>query len=322
MLKLYSDYPSVKLSNKQLEAKVIFEKKLFLGEYKYHKSQCLCGEEGAIRIANVDRYGLPWPQVICNKCGLVRSLYFLDEKSTVDFYSTLYRSFYLGESSPTEDFFLNQVARGEILYNIFNKTVPEHEGLSLLEVGCGAGGILKKFQDNKMQVTGYDFDENYLRFGRHKGLELYYFHDFIKLNVKKFDIILLSHVLEHFGSPVVEISKLSELLKPKGYFICEVPGLLNIHKAYHQPQMYFQNAHTYSFSASHMEHVFNNNGFKSLYLDEKVIGIFQKDTLGIRPSSIKKSFFTNYTYLIVVSVLWRLRLNPFYIYSKIREKLV
>lgn len=321
MINLYSDKPSVKLSNKQLEAKAIFEKKLASGEYKFTFSKCLCGETKNTRIANVDRYGLPWPQVICNSCGMVRSLYFLDRLSAIDFYSSLYRTFYLGESVPTESFFVDQVKRGEILFDIFSQIVPNHNQFRLLEVGCGAGGILEVFQNNRIKVVGYDFDKNYIELGKKKGLELYLFDDFEKLNLKQFDVILLSHVLEHFDSPFAEIEKLSHWLKPEGYIVCEVPGLLSIHKTYREPQMYFQNAHTYNFSASHLETLFDRAGFNTLYVDEKIIGIFQKK---IYPSKevvqMKNHFFKNYIYLVFTSFLWNLGLNPYDIYSRIKTK--
>ncbi len=52
-------------------------------------NHCLCGNnntEKDIIISEKDRYGIPAQQLICSKCGLIRSQKKFDDQSNIKFY--------------------------------------------------------------------------------------------------------------------------------------------------------------------------------------------------------------------------------------------
>ena len=73
--------------------------------------------------------------------------------------------------------------------------------------------ILKK---KGFDVTGIDYDENHLKYGRTKKLNLI---NKEKINIqKKFDFVIISHVLEHMKNPNFEIEKIKNQFSKKQYF--------------------------------------------------------------------------------------------------------
>jgi SAM-dependent methyltransferase len=94
-------------------------------------------------------------------------------------------------------------------------------------------------------VTGYDFDQDYLDAGRARGLDLRTGDiDTAVEGGERYDLVILSHVVEHFVDPVCDLRRISDLLEPDGILYVEVPTLFTVDG---QLLRYWQAAHTYSF---------------------------------------------------------------------------
>lgn len=79
-----------------------FKKAIKIKELKFVENRCLCHNEhpeNDIVISEKDRYGFAIPQVLCSKCGLIRSKIVLDEPSNRLFYEKYYRGIYLASTS-------------------------------------------------------------------------------------------------------------------------------------------------------------------------------------------------------------------------------
>lgn len=101
-----------------------------------------------------------------------------------------------------------KVKEEKTVLNLIKKYISPNEICSVAEVGCGAGGCLLpfKFKEVGMMVSGYDYDYDYLEYGKSMGLSLYY-GDFYQLSEDNhFDLIILNHVFEYFLDPITEIS--------------------------------------------------------------------------------------------------------------------
>lgn len=98
---------------------------------------------------------------------------------------------------------------------------------TILEIGCGNGNNLVKFRDAGFVVTGIEPDDS-ARSVAKKTTDAIYKGTAENLpeDVKhtKFDIILMSHVLEHCRDVNLALSNVSSLLKEKGLLILEVPN--------------------------------------------------------------------------------------------------
>lgn len=280
----------IKLNELQKKSIIIFKSKIEKGEYRYILNNCLCGnldEYLDTVLSEKDRYGIENDIVLCGKCGLVRSNKILDEKSTAEFYKNEYRDIYVGEKVASHDFFYSQIRRGDILCKFVSKHIDINKINSVFEVGCGAGGILFPFFKLKKTVSGCDFGEEYLKFGTGKGLDLYQGElNYNKTPKGSVDLVILSHVLEHFNNPVQTLLDIVEIVKPCGYILVEVPGIYNINKTYFNPLLYFQNAHVYYFCHYYLKFIFEYIGLEVVYGDEKCVFVLKKTSNWVRSSGL------------------------------------
>lgn len=267
----------------QLQARHRVLEKIKSGAYSFEKVRCvLCHEKSDFQLlSEKDRYGLNNTVVICRKCGLVQTNPRLNSNSLNLFYRDDYRALYDGKEQASDVFFRQQYYRGGLLYSYFSSNVKFTDSRKpfILEVGCGAGGILKVFKENGYKVKGIDLGPEYLKYGiEHHQLDLIEgtLKD-LKLEQQP-DLILYSNVLEHMTDPVEELQSALKILKPDGYLIIEVPGIKNIHMAYRADfMMYLQNAHTYHFSFYSLKAILLRAGFKIIIGDEYVRVIAQPE---------------------------------------------
>lgn len=267
-----------------------FIKKVDSKEYKFVDNPCLCGNTDKTLetlIAEKDRFGIPCDNVLCKSCGLIRLKERLDDSSTAEFYKNEYRDIYVGQELASDSFFDGQKSRGETFYNLFKQFVNPKEITTVFEIGCGAGGILYPFYENGKKVSGCDFGEKYLKFGQSKGLDLYQGEiDTNKTPKKSQDLVILSHVMEHFNDPIKTMNEIIEIIADEKYLLVEVPGIFDIKKTYFNPILYFQNAHVHNYYYYYLKVFFETLGLKVVYGNERCTFILQKPTNW----TIKKNF--------------------------------
>jgi SAM-dependent methyltransferase len=242
------------------------------------ENHCLCNnehKENDIIVSKKDRYGLPIPQIICSKCGLIRSGVVFNEQSNNLFYEKYYRKVYTAHV-PNNLFFQDQVMMGNFILELLEQHSLVGDIKDVVEIGCGAGGILLPFQKKEKNISGYDFDNNYLNYGRQKGLNLYYGDFYKQAADSSCDLIIMNHVFEHLLSPLQEMQKLLPKLRTSKYLYIQVPGVFCISEIYPDPLTYFQNAHVYNFYEQYLRILFERYGLKVIYGDERCTFICQK----------------------------------------------
>ena len=89
------------------------------------------------------------------------------------------------------------------------------------------------------------------------------------------NLVILSHVVEHFFNVGKEIDGIQDLLLPGGYLYIELPGVFNL-----QPYSYdflksLQNAHNYYFTLETLEQVLSFYGWKLEQGDETIRSVFR-----------------------------------------------
>ncbi|MFY9244135.1 MAG: class I SAM-dependent methyltransferase, partial [Polaribacter sp.] len=97
---------------------------------------------------------------------------------------------------------------------------------TLLDYGCANGDFLTVARSMGWSVKGVDFDPIAVELARGKGLDV----DLIEAGELQmgeglYDVITLSHVLEHVHDPLELISDLFRLLKPGGVLWLETPNI-------------------------------------------------------------------------------------------------
>jgi 2-polyprenyl-3-methyl-5-hydroxy-6-metoxy-1,4-benzoquinol methylase len=95
----------------------------------------------------------------------------------------------------------------------------------MLDVGCGNGSVLKLAQELGWNAEGVDFDAQAVDAARRKGLSVrtgslsgqHY-------SEESFDLVLMSHVLEHVHDPLDTLGEIKRVLRTGGTLVVTTPN--------------------------------------------------------------------------------------------------
>tara|TARA_Y100000310_G_C20567540_1_gene756293 strand:- start:67 stop:1119 length:1053 start_codon:yes stop_codon:yes gene_type:complete len=271
--------PIISLNKIQLETKKKIEKKIEDGYYSFKAVNCIvCDSRDFELLSEKDRFGLFMSVVICKKCGLVQTNPRMTESNYLEFYEQEYRRLYSSHET-INSFFKGQLGQGKIIYDFIKNATKHHiTGKFVLEIGAGAGGILKFFEEKGNTVLGFDLDEEFLNFGKSKNVNLKKgsLENLSEISQNP-DIVIYSHTIEHINDPVKELKTLRKFLNKNSLLFIEVPGILNIHRApYGDFLKYLQNAHLYHFCLNSLHNVLRKSGFSLIVGTEGISAICMK----------------------------------------------
>lgn len=103
--------------------------------------------------------------------------------------------------------------------------LPWHGGGRLLDVGCGVGTALWRLRAFGWRVRGVELDDGAATIGRQHGLDITTGTLFdAALPAASFDVVRLSHVLEHVPSPLTTLREIHRVLVPGGCLVLAVPN--------------------------------------------------------------------------------------------------
>lgn len=148
--------------------------------------------------------------------------------------------------------------------------LPENKNASILDIGCGFGQMLKSLKDNGyLNLHGVDINAKAVALCRSNGLEVEKIGNlssFSRSHRKKYDFIIMSHVIEHLPKSEI-ISHLSiirgKLLKPDGKFLAIVPNAQSNTGAY---WAYEDFTHSTIFTTGSLIYVLKESGFDEVKL--------------------------------------------------------
>lgn len=98
---------------------------------------------------------------------------------------------------------------------------------TICDIGCGNGYLLLECQQFGHSVRGIEPDPKARSVAQSRGLEVEKgtAEDLPKqLSKESFDVVIMSHVLEHCLAPILALANVKSLLKPGGFLVCEVPN--------------------------------------------------------------------------------------------------
>ena len=252
------------------------------GEYKHIVNPCLCGNKSENQdsvISQKDMWGVTVENVICSKCGLIRSKEILSEASLIDFYEKYYKKIYYNSTEPKESFFMSQTLRGQGFFELLQSLGFLNQIVTVFDYGCDMGGVLVPFAKAGKKVTGCSFGKAYVSYGQKKGLTGLYHGglDHTKTEEASQDLVILSHVMEHFTKPIEQIQELLLIIKPGKYLLVEVPGLFadNPYKDY--PVWHLQKGHVFNFFyKDFLKIFFERFGLKVMFCNERCTFVLKK----------------------------------------------
>jgi 2-polyprenyl-3-methyl-5-hydroxy-6-metoxy-1,4-benzoquinol methylase len=251
-----------------------------------------------ITIAEIDRYGLPFRTVMNKATGLIRTDPYFNEEWLTSFYKHFYRDLYSNKNSISHSSILaEQIKRGEYYFGITKKFLNLQE--NILEIGCGMGGLLIPFKLAGYDVEGIDLGDEYINIGRQFNLDLSVgsITDIVAKN-KKYNLVILSHLIEHIPDLNTFFINLKAILSENGKIFIAVPGIKSMHKAYDNDlQIYLQNAHCWAFSKNTLSAFLNKMGFKIEHCDETIYCVASLGTANTLPVNLENEAIEIITYL-------------------------
>lgn len=112
-------------------------------------------------------------------------------------------------------------------YPTITALVPE--GASVLDIGCGRGGLLVYLRDAlKCRVVGIDISEEAQKICAQKGIRVITSDAELDNIPGKYDAIILAAVFEHFIDPVSFLKKIRNNINDGGRLIIGVPNFSHL----------------------------------------------------------------------------------------------
>lgn len=156
----------------------------------------------------------------CQSCGLV----FVREKVPNGFIE----KFYDGRScdAHTKD---DQELRRRISDRLDHVGELKLSGRRALDVGCGPGLFMDEAQKRGFDCVGIDADAQRVEYCRQRGLNVV--HGLLphpEVPEGSFDLVWLSHVIEHVPNPPQFIAQLARMLRPDGLLCILTPNIQSL----------------------------------------------------------------------------------------------
>jgi len=154
------------------------------------------------------------------------------------------------------------------LPNYLAKILPSDFKVNILDIGCGFGPTIKSLKDmGYKSIKGIDINDEAIAQCKKLNLDVIKIDDIIsfsKLCEKKYDFIIMSHVLEHIEK-VKMIDTLrairENLLSDKGKFCVMVPNAQSNTGSYWRFEDF---THHYLFTAGSLQYVLRAAGFTQI----------------------------------------------------------
>ena len=103
---------------------------------------------------------------------------------------------------------------------------PQSAGQTLLDFGCGSDAFLNHARRRGWDTTGVDFSPQAVESARGSGHKAYLLSDQLwkSLPDQSFDLVRMSHVLEHLYDPLDILRRLASKMKPGGVIHIALPN--------------------------------------------------------------------------------------------------
>jgi hypothetical protein len=218
-------------------------------EMTFRYYNCFCGESGYKIVSHVTRHENNFFTVQCKSCGTLRINPYLTDESIDLYYKDIYGKIKRqGISSP--ELYEKQKNTSKFLCNFLTKNIHITESTKILDFGGGTGGRLDEIL-SLCPPSIIEHDLQHYEYALNHGFKPHNSND-------KYDIIVLSHVLEHINDPVSFLrNAICPLLVDGGFLYVEVPYLSN--KRSILPDLHL--AHKFYFTEESLDYLLYLVGF-------------------------------------------------------------
>ena len=170
-------------------------------------------------------FGETFNIALCDEC----ELYYFAKQPSKEFLDAFYTKKYFSKLEKKKVISLLKsrfaTMRASSQYAYIQNHLSTAEGNSILEIGSADGTFLSLFKKNGWHIKGIELNDYMIKKAREKYnivLEKIHILD-VDPEESSFDVISLSHVLEHMPDPVTILTHCKKLLKPSGLIFIELP---------------------------------------------------------------------------------------------------
>lgn len=203
----------------------------------------------------------------CSNC----KLYFIDEPSQSEIEFLYNSDFYARNNNIIYKFIDAKIkyARALNRFNYIKKFIKKTDNLNVLEIGASDGLLLSIFKKENFNVFGYELNEN-ARKDALKKYDIKMKDDFLKdknIDKNKYNIVIMSHILEHFTNPKYILNSVHNFIGGGGddILFIEIPYTPNykiVSKDY--MKIFFETEHTVHFNEKNISLLMKECNFKIL----------------------------------------------------------
>lgn len=209
----------------------------------------LCDSDEYEILANKVQFNMPYRTVICKNCGFIY-LNPAPQKEELDkFYINEYEKYY---GVPVSFGQVNFIERGHEIHDFLIENVKTAE--RIVEIGSGGGGNLFGLGQryNSLELAAFEPGGNSKKSLKVSGINVIgEFYDVEPINLKAYDLVIMSHVLEHFHNPKDVLKKVwSETSENVNLYIA-IPSLSAINR---KTYTYHSKLEEYWFRAVHLSY--------------------------------------------------------------------
>lgn len=168
-----------------------------------------CGSEDARSLGKKNGFAM----VSCRNCATVYTTYSPWYSSEI-----YYDNYYEGESLSPPPFVQTRMEEITATFSSYRQTNR------LLDVGCGAGNLLRAARTNGWDAQGVDVSANSIRHIRELGFEGFH-GELSKASypAEHFDVVTGAEILEHLAEPRLLLREIARVLRPGGLFWTTTP---------------------------------------------------------------------------------------------------
>ena len=187
-----------------------------------------------IKNFQIDRPSMDWS--VCENCGHT----FANPMPTQKWLNGYYKKGYRQDTHQNEDWeniparsIQEEVARTIRLLHLLRRSKPKAQ--KSLEIGSSSGSLMAGTQDlygDDTKVFGVEPNDAYRKFSQEQfkktpqGENAKVYANFSKVpKSPKFDLIIISHVLEHITDPRATLKRMHNILRKDGTLLLEIPSL-------------------------------------------------------------------------------------------------
>lgn len=163
---------------------------------------------------------------------------------------------------------------GMDLINKIKQVKKQNNNIKILDIGCNIGIFVELFQKQGWDSVGIDTDQEAIMVGKKT-----FYVDLRCTTIEKggfhqdeFDVIVLSHTLEHIPGPVQLLKYAKKILKKGGLLVVVVPNIKSLPAMFQEfrgKQWYGYNPrqHIWHFTPNTLGTLLQKNDFKVVWVD-------------------------------------------------------